>query len=72
MQNDLGEYQHANEDLAHEGNAINGTIVEAKGMVNQREVEISKLVSDIKRAQDEGIHMNRDIELAQRNLREAH
>jgi hypothetical protein len=50
--------------LAHEANAINGTIVEAKGMVNQRELEINKLVSDINRAQEDGAHMSRDIEMA--------
>jgi len=37
------DYQRCNEDLLHEGNAINGTIVEARGMVNQREIEVTKL-----------------------------
>jgi hypothetical protein len=41
-------------------------------MVNQREIEVTKLNQDIQRSQEEGRNLNADIESAQRNLREAH
>lgn len=47
LQQDVQDYKRCNEDLQHEGNAINGTIVEARGMVNQREIEVTKLQTDI-------------------------
>lgn len=72
LQNDLQDYARCNEDLTHEGNAINGTLVEARGMINQREIEVTKLCTDIQRTKDEGLMLNKEIENAQRNLRDAH
>lgn len=72
LQNDLQDFGRVNEDLCHEGNAINGTIVEARTMINQREIEVSKLSLDIERTKDEGNYLKREIENAQRCLREAH
>lgn len=41
-------------------------------MVNQREIEVTKLQTDIQRSKDEGAHLTKAIEAAQRSLREAH
>jgi hypothetical protein len=41
-------------------------------MVNQREIELTKLQTDIQRAKDEGSHLGKTIEATQRSLREAH
>ena len=72
LKQDTEGLKRNNQELQNEGIATNGTIVEAKSMVNQREIEVTKLSQDIQRAQDEDRQLNTDIDTAQRNLREAH
>ena len=41
-------------------------------MISQREIEVTKLQTDIQRSKEEGNILNKEIECAQRGLREAH
>ena len=41
-------------------------------MVNQRDIEVTKLRTDIQRGSEEGVQLTREIDICQKNLREAH
>ena len=68
LQADLENLKRANADLASEGNAINGDILDAKSMLNSREVEIQRTKNDLSRGNDETRFLRDGIDEARRHL----
>ena len=54
--------------MGSEGNAVNSDIMDAKTMLNQREVEIQRSKTDLNRGADEARYLNDGIQEARRNL----
>ena len=68
LQNDLENLKRANADLGQEGNSINSDIMDAKNMLNQREVEIQRTKTDLSRGCDEARFLNDGIQEARKHL----
>jgi len=68
LQNDLENLKKVNADLGQEGNAVNSDIMDAKTMLNQREVEIQRSKTDLSRGGDEARYLNDGIQEARRHL----
>lgn len=68
LQCDLENLKRANADLGQEGNAVNSDILDAKSMLNQREVEIQRTKTDLNRGGDETRFLKDNIEEARRHL----
>ena len=70
LQADLENLKRVNADLGQEGNAVNSDILDAKSMLNQREVEIQRTKTDLNRGNDEARFLKDSIEEARRHLQD--